>query len=133
MTKSVRPEKGDVLYTKVGTYGIPAFIDTDQEFAIYVSVCLIKPRHDLVNSRFLAYSMRLPYIKRQADRKIKGIGVPDLHLNQIRDFDIVLPSRDEQNNFVEFFMQVEQLKSRVRDGIAETQTLFDALTQKYFG
>ena len=33
MIKSTFPEKGDVLYTKVGaTYGIPAYVDTDRKF-----------------------------------------------------------------------------------------------------
>ena len=81
MIRSTQPEKGDILYTKVGaTYGIPAYIDTDKEFCLYVSVCLIKPLHDKVNAKFLSHSMAMPYIKRQADQRIKGIGVPDLHI-----------------------------------------------------
>ena len=90
MIKSTHPEKGDVLYTKVGaTYGIPAYVDTDIEFCLYVSVCLIKPKHELINSKYLAIQMDMPFVKHQADRRIKGIGVPDLHLNQISEFDII--------------------------------------------
>ena len=111
MIKSTYPQKGDILYTKVGaTYGIPAYVDTDIEFCLYVSVCLIKPRHELINSRFLAMQMDMPFVKHQADKRIKGIGVPDLHLNQISDFDIVCPPRDEQDAFVSFVAQVDKSK-----------------------
>ena len=111
MIKSTHPEKGDVLYTKVGaTYGIPAYVDTDIEFCLYVSVCLIKPKHDEINARFLALQMDMPFIKHQADSRIKGIGVPDLHLNQIREFLIICPPREMQNKFVLFVEQVDKSK-----------------------
>jgi type I restriction enzyme S subunit len=75
MVKSTNPEKGDILYTKVGaTYGIPTYVDTEEKFCLYVSVCLIKPNHSKINSRFLFNQMRMPFIKQQADRRISGIG-----------------------------------------------------------
>ena len=134
MITSTHPEKGDVLYTKVGaTYGIPAYVDTETEFCLYVSVCLIKPKHDLINSRFLAIQMDMPFVKHQADRRIKGIGVPDLHLNQISDFDIVCPPRDMQDCFVAFVEQINKSKVAVQKALDKAQLLFDSLMQQYFG
>lgn len=134
MIKSTHPERGDVLYTKVGaTYGIPAYVDTDTEFCLYVSVCLIKPKHDEIDSRFLALSMSMPYIKRQADSRIKGIGVPDLHLNQISEFDILCPPRKEQEEFVSFVEQTDKSKLEVQKSLEKLEVLKKALMQKYFG
>lgn len=134
MVKSTNPRRGDVLYTKVGaTYGIPAYVDTDRDFCLYVSVCLIKPRHEMINSRFLAIQMGMPFIKHQADKRIRGIGVPDLHLNQIREFNIICPEMSKQNLFVEFVQQVDKLKVSVQKALEETQNLFDSLMQEYFG
>ena len=111
MIKTTHPEKGDVLYTKVGaTYGIPAYVDTDTEFCLYVSVCLIKPNHKLINSKFLALQMDMPFIKHQADKRIKGIGVPDLHLNQISEFEIICPPRELQNQFAAFVEKTDKSK-----------------------
>ena len=134
MIKSTHPQRGDVLYTKVGaTYGIPAYVDTDIEFCLYVSVCLIKPQHEKINSRFLALQMDMPFIKHQADGRIKGIGVPDLHLNQISDFDIVCPPREEQDEFVSFVQQVDKSKSVVQNILDKLTTLQASLMQEYFG
>lgn len=133
MIKSTHPEKNDILYTKVGaTYGIPAYIDTDEEFCLYVSVCLIKPNHEKIDSRFLAISLSMPYVKMQADRRIRGIGVPDLHLNQIREFDIVCPHPEMQSKFVSFVQQVDKLKLEMQKSLDEMNTLFNSLMQKYF-
>ena len=134
MIKSTNPEQGDILYTKVGaTYGIPAYIDTNRKFCLYVSVCLIKPNHDKINSRFLALSMSMPYIKRQADSRIKGIGVPDLHLNQISEFDILCPPNNEQHEYVSFVLQIEKSKATVQQGLDRLNLLKSALMQEYFG
>ena len=133
MIKSTHPERGDILYTKVGaTYGIPAYVDTDTEFCLYVSVCLIKPKHDEINSKFLALSMGMSYVKRQADRRIKGIGVPDLHLNQICEFDIVCPPRAEQETFVSFSEQIDESKLTIQQSLDKLEVLKKALMQKYF-
>ena len=111
MIKTTYPERGDVLYTKVGaTYGIPAYVDTDEQFGLYVSVCLIKPKHDLIDARFLTESMRMEYIKKQADDRIKGIGVPDLHLQEIKSFEVLCPPRELQEQFVAFVQQSDKSK-----------------------
>lgn len=134
MIKSTHPEKGDVLYTKVGaTYGIPAYVDTDIEFCLYVSVCLIKPKHDLINSKYLAIQMDMPFVKHQADRRIKGIGVPDLHLNQISEFDIICPPREIQDSFVCFVEQTDKSKLAVQKSIEKLEILKKSLMQEYFG
>ena len=54
--------------------------------------------------------MGMPYVKKQADSRIKGIGVPDLHLNQISEFDILCPPRDLQEQFIAFVEQADKSK-----------------------
>jgi restriction endonuclease S subunit len=45
--KNNPPQKGDVLYSRVGTIGEAAVIEVDFEFSIYVSLTLIKPSRNL--------------------------------------------------------------------------------------
>ena len=134
MIKSTHPEKGDILYTKVGaTYGIPALVDTDRAFCLYVSVALLKPKSEIVNSQFLTTSMAQPYIKNQADKRIKGIGVPDLHLNQIREFEVLVPPLELQNQFNSFVQQIDKSKFVVQKSLEKAETLYKSLMQEYFG
>jgi type I restriction enzyme S subunit len=132
-TKRCKPEKNDILYTKVGaTYGRPALVDTDREFSIYVSVCLIKPKKELVDPTFLFSALGTSAIKRQADNRIKGIGVPDLHLDQIQSFRIPLPSLSEQRDFSRRIAALEKLKIAHRASLAELDALFAVLQHRAF-
>ena len=58
LSKRVRPERGDVLLTKVGTVGNAALVEDSIEFSIFVQVALIKPKQDLLYPRFLLYSLQ---------------------------------------------------------------------------
>ena len=46
------PEKGDILLSKVGTTGVPAIVDTDEQFSLFVSVALLKFNHKYINQKF---------------------------------------------------------------------------------
>lgn len=128
MIKTTYPERGDILYTKVGaTYGIPAYVDTDEQFGLYVSVCLIKPNHNLIDARFLTESMRMEYIKKQADDRIKGIGVPDLHLQEIKSFEILCPPRELQEQFVAIVHQADKSKFELKEAIKSCDALMKAI------
>ena len=49
-------------------------------------------------------------MKRQADRQVKGIGVPDLHLVEIKKFKVFNPPIELQNQFADFVTKVDKLK-----------------------
>lgn len=130
------PENGDILYTKVGaTYGYAAKIDLDFDFSIFVSLALIKPSK-LINSSYLELLFNSPIIFKQANYKVSGIGVPDLHLIEIRDFKIPLSSPEEQQEIVSrvesLFAKanaIEQLYKSLKDKI---DNLPQALLHKAF-
>jgi len=131
--KRCNPEYLDILYTKVGaTYGRPAIVDVKEEFSLYVSVALLKPIKEFVNPYFLLEVMANPVIKRQADKSIKGIGVPDLHLNMIKKFLLPLPSMDEQKLFAERVKIIEEQKSQAQASALKSEELFNSLLQKAF-
>lgn len=132
--KRCNPEKDDILYTKVGaTYGRSAIVNTNSKFTLYVSVCLIKPKKELINPIFLNYTMRQSYVKLQADKCIKGIGVPDLHLIEIKNFNIIVPPIEKQNEFAKFVKQIDKQNLVIEKCLKATEELQESLMNKYFG
>lgn len=132
-TKRCKPEYQDILYTKVGaTYGRPAIVETDRPFSIYVSVCLIKPQKDVIDPYFLAAAMGSSAVKKQADSRVKGIGVPDLHLDQISGFLIPLPSMNEQRTFARRVSAVKDLDTTLCASLAKCDALLTSLQHRAF-
>lgn len=94
--KNNPPRKGDVLYSRVGTIGEAAVIDSEAEFSIYVSLTLIKPNRSL-DSNFLAHLLNsAPYKQRARDQVYLGGGVGNLNVDVVRRYPIPIPTVSEQ-------------------------------------
>lgn len=132
-TKRCKAEFQDILYTKVGaTYGRAVLVDTKKEFSLYVSVALIKPKHEIINASFLEAVMNSVGVKRQADKSIKGAGVPDLHLIEIKSFLVPVPSMEIQNEFVNKITFIKVIIEKQKQQLKNTEHLFQSLQQRAF-
>lgn len=130
---TIKPQRNDILMSKNGVnYGVAAVNDTDEVFDIYVSLALLRPKK-IIDPVFFRCVINNPETKRQFDSSIKGIGVPNLHLGEIKKTQILLPPKELQKEFVVFVEQVDKSKVAVQKALDETQKLFDSLMQQYFG
>jgi len=119
LTKNNKPKIGDILYTRVGSYGEAAIIERDVEFSIFVSLTLIKPKPVILNS-FLKHYLNSSAVKELAADSISGSGVGNLNVGTVREFPIHLPPLAEQRTIV----------SKLDDLRQETQRLAHIYEQK---
>jgi len=104
LDRRCKPQKDDVLLTKIGaTFGYASVVTATERFQIFVSLALLRPKKDLVDPKYLEILLnsQLAYI--QFERVIKGAGVPDLHLEDIRKIKVPLPKIEVQKKIVEIF------------------------------
>ncbi|WP_421736579.1 restriction endonuclease subunit S [Caulobacter sp.] len=98
-----RPERGDILMTRVGAgIGEAAVLNSDFEFAFYVSLCLIKVPVRLVSSDYLVLWLNSPEGRESSTSRTYGKGASqgNLNLGLIRTFKIPLPPLAEQHRIV---------------------------------
>jgi type I restriction enzyme S subunit len=133
ISKLSNVERNDILYTKVGSYGIAQIVDTDREFSIFVSVTLLKPDKSKILPKFFEVVMNSSFVKKQADMLVSGIGVPDLHLREIKTFQIPLPPLSLQEEFAGVAARVESLRGRMSEGERQVENLFESLLAQSFG
>ena len=105
LTKHNKPAKGDILYTRVGSYGEAAVIEEDTEFSIFVSLTLIKVNQYLT-SHYLKYFLNSQKVKRLAARSISGSGVGNLNVGTVRRFPIVVPDIAAQQEIISRLGQI---------------------------
>lgn len=130
---TLKPQRDDILMSKNGVnYGVAAVNDSDEVFDIYVSLALLRPK-PIINPIYFRCVLNNPDTKEQFDSSIKGIGVPNLHLGEIKKTKILLPPIKLQNQFAAFVHQVDKSKVAAQKSLDEAQLLFDSLMQQYFG
>lgn len=107
---TIQPQRNDILMSKNGVnYGVAAVNDTDEVFDIYVSLALLRPT-EVINPVYFRCVINNLDTKRQFDGSTKGIGVPNLHLGEIKKTKILLPPMQLQEEYVLFVNQVDKSK-----------------------
>jgi type I restriction enzyme S subunit len=96
--KRVKPEMNDIILAKNGTTGVAAIVDSKNEFSIYVSLALLKPITSKIYPLYLLYIINSEICRLQFSSRLIGIGVPNLHLGEIREVEIPLPALQDQIN-----------------------------------
>lgn len=100
--KNTRPQRNDILLAKNGTTGFAALVETDDIFDIYVTLVLLTPSSKIILPKYLLFYINSLVSKKQFDEHLKGSGVPNLHLNVIRDTKIILHTLYEQQQIIDY-------------------------------
>ena len=131
--KRVAPQIDDILLAKNGTTGVAAIVDRDIVFDIYVSLALIRPNTEIVMPRYLLYAINNPVVKGYFDSSLKGIGVPNLHLKNIRETPIKIYDLETQKAIVEKLDKVCELISLRKQQLGKLDELVKARFVEMFG
>lgn len=129
----LRPEAGDIVYGREGTFGNAAVLPDGYRFCLGQRVMLLRPDYTKCTSEYLLHAVISDDVYRQAVGKNNASTVAHVNVKDVKQFKIPLPSFTKQNQFADFVKQVDKSKSVVQKSLNETQLLFDSLMQKYFG
>ena len=130
--KKCKPTRGDILYTKGGTTGLAAVVDTDLDFAVWVHVALLKTNHDKVRSEWLVSMLNTQYCYEQSQRYTHGIANRDLGLKRMVNIEMYIPSLDEQDKFVNFKNKLMKNNLLFENSNSYFEQLFKSLQNQAF-
>ena len=125
-----KPRKGDVLLTRVGAgIGEAAVVDQDIEFAIYVSVALIRTNSKRLMPEFLVHWLNSPNGTEQSRGQTLGRGHSqgNLNLNLLRGFQVPVPSLEEQGRIVTELDGIRAKADAIKRLQSETAMELDAM------
>ncbi|OWK44177.1 Type-1 restriction enzyme EcoKI specificity protein [Pseudomonas oleovorans subsp. oleovorans] len=124
--KRANPEMGDILISKDGTLGVVRQIKTNTEFSIFVSVALVKPALRSM-SDYLEIAFKSPQV--QAQMVGVGSGLQHIHLTDLRQDAIPLPTKHEQTEIVRRVDQLFAFADQLEAKVASAKSRIDHLTQ----
>lgn len=121
-----KPERGDILFTVTGSYGIVVKVNTDKQFCFQRHIGLIKP---IIDNDYLVYALRSQYVKKLCDDLSTGTAQKTVGLDTLRSFLIPIPPLQEQKRIVEsiehcllFVNCIEENKGNLQDTIKQTKS-----------
>lgn len=93
--------KGDVLYSVVGSFGIPVLIKEERPFVFQRHIAILRPKEDIVDSGFLFYTMLNRDFYAKADAVAIGAAQRTVSLGSLRNIKIDVPSLESQKHIAD--------------------------------
>jgi type I restriction enzyme S subunit len=126
-SKRYKPKRGDVLIVKVGaTTGIPAIVETDEDFNIWVPLAAIRLRVE-IEPRFILHVLRSNNLKTAYELSWTYGTQQTLGLGTISSLRIPVPPKEEQLEIVKYLDSILPLLESLS---SEAQYAIDLLQER---
>ena len=103
-----KPQKEDVLYTVVGSFGIPSYVQTDELFCFERNIALLHPNKD-IEPRFLYYSLKNPAFYKGVEIVANGSAQKLIPLSKLKDLKISVPDKEAQHRIADILSVYDNL------------------------
>jgi type I restriction enzyme S subunit len=100
-------QKGDVLFTIVGTIG-RTYVIKSEKMVFQRSVAVIKPKKNIINPIYLKYFLSSDFATKQIDIAAHGVAQKGIYLSNLKELDIVVPKIEVQDKFASFVEQIDK-------------------------
>ena len=103
-----KAQRGDILYSVVGSFGIPILISEDKKFVFQRHIAILRPDTS-VDSRYLYYKMLSKDFYAMADAAAIGAAQRTISLTALRNMEITLPNIDIQRKIADILSKYDNL------------------------
>lgn len=125
LSETRKPELGDVLYTLVGSYGIPVVVDDNRPFCFQRHMALLKPSK--VNAYFLWYQLQSQEFFQKATVIATGTAQLTVPIKGLRNLSISLPSEPEQIEIVRLLDNLFSKQQKAKEAAEHVIDQIDAM------
>lgn len=128
-----KPQIGDVLYTIVGSYGIPIVVDDAREFCFQRHMALLKPKS--IDTRFLWYLLQTDEMYNKATEIATGTAQLTVPIKGLRQLSFLIPTCLEQTEIVRILDSIfskEQQAKELADVIEKIDLMKKAILARAF-
>jgi len=129
-TKNHKPKRNDIVMSRVGTYFVTSFVNTDEPFCMGQNTLVIHPK---INPRFLYYSLNSIFVTKQIEFSFdRTSGQKTISLKNIRKLLIFYPTLVEQQKIASILSNVESTIQRQQEYKSNHINLKNGLMKKLF-
>ena len=104
-----KAKEGDILYSVVGSFGIPVYIKTNTQFVFQRHIAILRPNRDKIVPEFLYYTMLNRDFYMKADAAAIGAAQRTVSLTALRNMEIEIPHIETQKKIAKILSSYDNL------------------------
>ena len=121
LSETKKAHKGDILYSVVGSFGKPVYVDFEMPMVFQRHIAILRPKSD-VNGKYLYYTMLNPQFYRMVDKLAIGCSQRTVTLDPLRNIEVSLPDKDIQDKIVGVLSLIDEkidINNNVNDNLEQ--------------
>lgn len=130
------PIFGDVLFSKDGTVGKVALVESETDFVVLSSLAILRPNTSLIDPKYLSYVLRSPAFLEEAIGKKTGVAIRRIILKNLKQIPVPYPPLPEQQRIVtlldEVFDGIATAKANAEKNLHNARAIFESHLQSVF-
>ena len=124
LDKKRRAQKDDILYSVVGSFGIPVHITEDKPFVFQRHIAILRPNAEMIAPRYLYHVMKSDAFYKKADAAAIGAAQRTISLSALNRMKISVPSLKVQERLVRVLDNFDAICTDLNIGLpAEIEAL----------
>lgn len=127
-TKKYQPKQGDIVISRVGTYGVFAYVSTKDKFCLGQNTAIVIPH---INKKFLYYSLISTKTKEYLNRIVTGSTQKTISLKNIKTIPLSVPNDTIQGRVADVLSALDdkiELNNKINENLEQqAQTLYKAM------
>lgn len=127
-----KARKGDILFTVVGSFGIPILITDNTPFVFQRHIAILRPNPAVIDSRFLYYTMLSKSFYAQADAYAVGAAQRTISLTSLRKMKIAVPDLSIQKKIADVLSSFDNLIDCNNKQKIALEMIADSLYKEWF-
>lgn len=126
-----KPRRDDVLYSVVGSFGIPSLVKNDGKFVFQRHIAILRPS-ERIDSTYLYYVLKDPSFYHWADAVAIGSAQRTVTLGQLRNKEVDLPDLETQRRIADVLSAYDELIENNRKQIKLLEEAAQRLYKEWF-
>ena len=131
-SKKHKPITGDIIFTRVGSYGNSCYVDKDSDFCLGQNTVCITSNAEKLDPYYLYCFLNSPSAKAQIDSFISGSSQPTISLKSIKEIKVPVPSIKQQEVISEAILNYDNLIENNNQRIAILEDMAQSLYREWF-
>jgi type I restriction enzyme S subunit len=132
LTDVNKPEQGDIVFAREGSFGVASYIADNRKYAIGQRMMLLRADKRKVNPIYLTHFINSPPTKENLLKVSMGTTVQRVNVGDVKNLPVSIPPLPLQEKFAQIVQKFDRLRTQQREAERQAEHLFQTILHRAF-
>ena len=131
-SKKYKPQSGDIIITRVGTYGNIALVTNDKRFCLGQNTVILNVDKKIIDNKYLFYYLTSSMGQQQIESKVTGSTQKTISLKSLKEINIIRHNFYKEKQIGDLLYKIDNKINNNKKIIANLEELSQTLFKRWF-